>query len=213
MNFYRITGLLTLTLMLAACATPGATYYTLLPDSIERVTQPESAQATAPYAMSVQVVEVPPEVDRPQIVFTLPDTAQVVPLNTALWASPLSDQIRLAMVDELSRRLHTLDTASSVAALDLPLWKINLRVHRFESLYKQRSTLDVSWLLTPLNIANATAKLCGAQIQTPVQDTVSAMVKGHQQALSELSALIAAQLKNQPMALENSQVYLKGCTY
>ncbi|MBP6019979.1 MAG: membrane integrity-associated transporter subunit PqiC [Burkholderiaceae bacterium] len=213
MNFHRIAGLMVMALTLAGCAGQTVTYYTLLPDSIEQSAQPASAQAMAPYAISVQAVDVPPEVDRPQILFTRPDTAQVIPLNAALWASPLSDQIRLAVVDELTRSLHTLDTASSVAALDLPVWKINLRVHRFESLFQQRSVLDVSWLLTPVNIPNANVKLCGAQIQIPVQDTVSAMVKGHQLALRELSGLIAGQLQNQPLESQSTHVYLKGCTY
>ncbi len=215
MNFHRIAGLMlmALTLTLAACAGPSVRYYTLLPDSTEQGAQPTSATLMAPYAISVQAVELPPEVDRPQIVFTQPDTAQVIPLNTALWASPLADQIRLAVVDELSRSLRTLDTSASVAALDLPVWKINLRVHRFESLYQQRSAVDVSWLLTPVNIPNAKVKLCGAQIQIPVQNTVSAMVKGHQLALRELSALIAAQLQNQPFTSQNNQILVKGCTY
>lgn len=213
MNFYRIAGLTTLALALTACAGPAVRYYSLLPDSVARSAKPVSAPDMAPYAISVQAVEVPPEVDRPQIVFTQPDTAQVIPLNAALWASPLSDQIRLAVVDELSRKLHTLDTASGVAALELPVWKIHLRVHRFESLYQQRSAMDVSWLLTPVNIPNASVKLCGAQIQIPVQDTVGDMVKGHQSALRELSALITAQLQNQPLNPKNNTVYLKGCTY
>ncbi|NYT66027.1 membrane integrity-associated transporter subunit PqiC [Alcaligenaceae bacterium] len=213
MNFYRVVGLITLSLTLAACAAPAAKYYTLQSDSVVPSVQSASVTVMAPYAINVQAVEVPPEVDRPQIVFTQPDTAQVIPLNTALWASPLADQIRLAVVGELSRSLHTLDTASSVAALDLPVWKIQLRVHRFESLYQQRSALDVSWLLTPLNIADAKVKLCGAQILTPVQSTISDMVKGHQLALHEVSALIAAQLQDQPLISKNNQVHVKGCTY
>lgn len=213
MNFYRVAGLITLSFILAACTAPAAKYYTLQPDSVIPSAQSASVPVMAPYAINVQAVEVPPEVDRPQIVFTQPDSAQVIPLNTALWASPLADQIRLAVVGELSRSLHTLDTASSVAALDLPVWKIQLRVHRFESLYQQRSALDVSWLLTPLNIADAKIKLCGAQVLTPVQNTVSDMVKGHQQALHEVSVLIAAQLQDQPLVSKNNQVYVKGCAY
>src|SRR5690606_34628336 len=103
------------------------------------------------------------QVDRPQIVFTQPGAAQVIPLSSALWASPLPEQIQTALAAALSTRLGALDVPASVASYKLPLWKVTLQVHRFESVYQQRAVLDVSWQLTPTNIPSASMSLCGAQ--------------------------------------------------
>lgn len=209
----RNLGGMLLLMLLAGCASQPAHYYSLLSTSVplQQPVSPEPAGAPG-YAISVQPVQVPLQVDRPQIVFTQPDSAQVIPLSSALWASPLPEQIQTALAVALSARLGALDVPASAAAYKLPLWKVNLQVHRFESVYEQRAVLDVSWQLNPVNIPAASVSLCGAQIQIPVDNTVTAMVQGHQQAIDALAGLITHQLKDQPLPPDTNLVRLKGCT-
>lgn len=198
--------------LIAGCATPQPThYYTLLPSFVASAAPTPAKNRVAPYAISVQTVQLPEQVDKPQIVITDPASTQVMPLNSSLWASPLSDEIRGALSDDLSRRLGVLDVSATGAPESLPIWKIALRVQRFESLYNQRAVLDATWLLTPVNQNGKATRLCRAQVQVPVGEGMSAMVAGHQQALQLLAGLMAEQLETGRPVATSPEIQLKGC--
>ncbi len=204
-------------LLLSACATPDIRYYSLLPASPNTAThEGVKSVATPGYAISVQNVLLPSEVDRPQLIFSQAASTELIPLGSALWASPLADQVRTAITGYLTHDLNVLELASETDSAKLPVWLIDVRVHRFQSLYMQRAVLDVSWQLNPVNLPKESASLCGAQIQVPVENGVNDMVQGHQLALRELSGLIAAQLSNNKNPKESqkvAQVHLRSCTY
>lgn len=210
MNFGRICCSVLLAGALGACASTPPSYYTLLPAS-----QAEASGAprlAAPkYAISVQAVQLPEQVDRLQIVLADPAGSQVTPLNSALWAAPLSDEIRNALSNDLSHKLGVLDIANGAVPASVPLWRIAMRVQRFESIYDQRITLDASWRFTPVNQPGKKARLCSAVAQVPVQTGMSALVAGHQQALQGIATLIAAQLAGQPVTVAGVQD--KGCSF
>lgn len=212
MNLGRIFYCALLAGGLSACATQSVQYYTLLPVSMSDTPAGSHHGASSKFAISVQPVTLPEQVDRPQIVISDPDTTQVTPLNSALWASPLSDEIRNALSNELSRRLGVLDIAASGAPDALPLWKISLRVQRFESIYNQRAVLDVTWRLTPVNQRGRKTMICRAEAQVPVEAGMSAMVVGHQEALQRMAAVIAAQLLQPGTQPRVAGVDQKGCT-
>lgn len=203
--------------LLSACTTPDIRYYSLLPASPNTAAHRSATPVPTPgYAISVQNVLLPSEVDRPQLMFSQTESTELIPLGSALWASPLADQVRTAITGYLTHDLNVLELASETGSAKLPVWLIDVRVHRFQSLYMQRAVLDVSWQLNPVNLPKASASLCGAQIQVPVENGVNAMVQGHQLALRELSSLISAQLNSNKISTESqkvAQVQLKGCTY
>lgn len=216
MRIFHHVGIGLSALLLSACTTPELRYYSLLPathTSLPR-SQPGSLQAPE-YAISVQEVVLPLEVDRPQLLFSQEETTELIPLNTALWASPLADQVRTALTGYLVHELNVLELTSGIGPSQLPAWLIDVRVHRFQSLYKQRAVLDVSWQLNPVNMPSAVASLCGAHIQVPVQQGINAMVQGHQLALHELARLISEQLSGRTLSASDQKVVLvnfKGCT-
>lgn len=212
MNPGRIFYVAALVAGLAACASPTRQYYTLLPASTVTELVGNDGKTAPKFAISVQPVVLPEQVDRPQIVINDADAAQVTPLNSALWASPLSDEIRNALSNELSRQLGVLDIPSGGTPESLPVWRVNLRVQRFDSIYNQRAVLDATWRLTPIHQSGKKTMICRAEIQVPVEAGMSALVAGHQEALKKLATLIAAQLIT---PLENNQmtgVETKGCT-
>ncbi len=199
--------------VLAACAVPSPKYYTLLPVAASEPAQNADSGAGRRYVISVQPVVLPEQVDRPQIVVTDPGSTQVTPLNRALWASPLSDEIRNALSNDLSRKLGVLDISSGAVPDSLAVWKVSLQVQRFESLYGRHVVLDATWSLTPVNQAGKKTKICRAQAQVPVQAGVSAMIAGHQEALHRLASLIAAQLGGAAAPPAVAGLQEKGCTY
>ncbi|RTZ47734.1 membrane integrity-associated transporter subunit PqiC [Candidimonas sp. SYP-B2681] len=210
MQLGRFFCIVTLGGILAACATAPVQYYTLATPS---ASQPVAlhTKAAPQYAISVQPVGLPEQVDRPQIVISDPAAAQVIPLNGSLWASPLSDEIRNALSNELTRSLGVLDIASG-SPDTLPVWRVDMQVQRFESLYNQHAVLEATWRLTPVNQANQKTKICRGQTEVAVEPGMSAMVVGHQLALRRLATIIADQLSGRPVT-KDVNVEMKGCTF
>jgi uncharacterized lipoprotein YmbA len=201
----------------AGCAAPPAPqYYTLLP-STGPAGSPTAAftahSSKATYAISVQPVQLPEQVDRPQIVISSQHNGgtQVMPLNDSLWASPLSDQVRRALADDLSRQLKAIDISMQSAPASLSLWKIYLAVQRFESVYNQRVVLEATWRLVPVSLTGKKGKICRAEVREPVQSGIPALITGHQRALHELAIVIAAQLSGKNLDRDSPNVLMKGC--
>jgi uncharacterized lipoprotein YmbA len=213
MNLFSVLACVVATGVLAGCSTSKPSqYYTLMPPSISH-TDAAAAKGKSPgYAISVQHVALPEQVDRPQIVITDPDSTQVTPLNSSLWASPLSDEVRNALADALSRQLGVLEISPGVAPESLPIWRITLNIQRFESLYGQRAVLDATWRLTPLNQRGKKGRLCRGEMQVAVADGMSAMVAGQRQALHAFADVIAEQIQGRNPVGMPTGFNLKGCT-
>lgn len=212
MNLGRIFYISLVVLSLSACATQSPQYYTLVPASAATDRDPTVANKTTKYAISVQPVVLPEQVDRPQIVISETDSAMVAPLNSALWASPLSDEIRSALSNALTRELGVLDIASGGAPESLPIWKVFLHVQRFDSVYNQRAIVDATWRLAPVHQSGKKTLICRAEVQVDVESGMSALVAGHQEALKRLASVIAAQISGSRSILPVVGMENKGCT-
>jgi hypothetical protein len=210
MRVFKLMPMLSALLLAAGCASPVSHYYTLLPEAA-----PSGSVRTAPippaYAISVQAVTVPAQVDRPQIVIGSPDSVALTPLNNSLWAAPLGSEIRQALAYDLTQRLGVLDVPAGVALKTQALWKISVIVHRFDSIYQQGVVIDASWRLTPVNQPKRTSLICQARVDVSAGPGIAALVQSHQKALHALAGVIAAQLSHRAIR-PDSTVHLKGCT-
>ncbi len=214
MHGLKITMVFLMAGLLAACASGKPShYYTLLASPAAGQVAAAKGGAQPEYAISVQSVQVPEQVDRPQIVVSDPGSTQVMPLNSSLWASPLPDEIRNALSDDLSRRLGVLDIAATGAPDSLPVWRISVRVQRFDSLYGERALIDATWRLSPVHQPGKKTVLCRAEAQVTVEEGMSALVAGHQAALQKLGALIASQLQGSQATSSANGLTVKGCTF
>jgi len=214
----RIVRLMCLAVFVAAaagCAAPVSQYYTLatndVPDAGAAVPAPPPA-AKRGFAISVQPVALPEQVDRPQLVISGgADNTQVQILNSSLWAAPLADEMRNALAGDLARQLGVLDLDARVAPKTLPVWKISLTVQRFGSLYGHSAILDATWRLTPLNQKEKAVAICRAEVRIPVGAGIAALVEGHRAALHQIAILIAAQLSHRDAPDLGPGIVLKGC--
>lgn len=178
---------------LTACASkPASHYYSLTPQTPAPTAD---AGEAAGFAISVQPVAIPAQVDRPQIVLTDPASTQVMLLNNSLWSGPLDEAIRNTLARDLSDKLGTIDIPVAGAPPGQAFWKVSLLVQRFESVYGQRAVLEATWRLSPVNLAQGKPLACRAVLSAQVGEGMSALVAGHQQNLLDLSAIIAAQLQ------------------
>ncbi|GAB2898942.1 PqiC family protein [Paralcaligenes sp. KSB-10] len=210
MNLFRPGFALSLLLLMGGCATPASRYYTLLPEA-RQAPAARSNSAPASYAISVQPVSVPAQVDRPQIVLGSKGSAEVTPLNNSLWAAPLSDEIRNALANDLSQRLGVIDIPARTVPKTLALWKIDFSVQRFDSIYQQGVVLDATWRLTPVNQRKRTPMICKAEVRLPASNGIPGLIQAHQAALHQLAAVIAAQIAGQTVPADTA-LRMKGCT-
>lgn len=213
MRVLNLISGLALAVLTAGCAVPASQYYTLLPGASSAGTAQTPYVAPGKFAISIQPVELPAQVDRPQIVLSQPGSAQVQVLNGSLWAAPLANEIRNSLADDLSRQLGVLELPIRATPASLPLWVVHLTVQRFDSVYNQEVILEATWRLESRNPAGKSARVCRAAVRVPVQAGMPALVAGHQEALHRIATVIAAQLSNRPVpALKEEAVDLKGCT-
>lgn len=193
---------------LAGCAAPASQYYTLVP--AQTASAPVAHGGT--FAIRVLPVSVPEQVDRPQIVLGTPGSTKVTLLNGSLWASPLSDEIRQALSNELSAKLGVLNIPAGPVPNKLALWRIGVTVQRFDSLYGRSAVLDASFRLEQQGREESSLKLCRAVLQVPVAEGVAPMVEGQRQAVQYLAAIIAAQLSEKTLDVPAGRIIINECT-
>jgi len=176
-------------LALAACSTAPTQFYTLMP--------PPSAAPplSASFQIEVQSVDLPPQVSTPQLVVRT-GGSEMVPVDTRRWIAPLGDEIRDALSADLSRQLGVRDVyglPGGGTAPGMPVWRINVKVQRFESALGAYARIDTVWTLRRAG-DQAIALTCGSSISESVQPGYPALVEGHQRAVAQLAAQIAAGL-------------------
>ncbi|MBP2232904.1 putative lipoprotein YmbA [Azospirillum agricola] len=133
-------GLVMAVLLLAGCQTPDSRLYTL------SVLPPDGpVGAAAGGALALGALELPPLVDRPQIVRRI-DSNRVETLEFDRWAEPLADGLRATLAADLAARLpgrSVLPVAGSAPAAGTAV--LSVSVLRFEATADGRVVLDAQW--------------------------------------------------------------------
>ncbi|MFJ2366682.1 membrane integrity-associated transporter subunit PqiC [Pseudomonas sp. NPDC087697] len=164
-------SLLSLAVLLAACRSDPIHYHTLTP------AQPATGSRGGA-DIQIERVTVPPQVDRPQIVIRQGNSGLAI-LETEWWGASLSDELKSALVDQLSG-------ATSQR-------KVSLRVdvQRFDSVPGQYALVDLKWRLRTVETDTSSAPLtCRTTLQTPAGPTIDDLVAAHQNNVKRLASLI-----------------------
>ena len=179
---------------LAACATDAEQYYSLQPSASGGADQTPT-QDGFDYVVSVRPVQVPTQLDRSQIVLK-GRSGDVSVLNASLWASPLPDELRLAVSSVLTQRLGVPDLPLSSVPDGLRVWSVNLDVQRFDSVYNAASVIDVTWRLQGQTgtTDKAPTSVCRATMSKTVGTGLAPLIDTHRESLQVLAGLIAQQI-------------------
>jgi uncharacterized protein len=171
---------------LTACSSAPTHFYTLLPPA-EPVT---AAAAPAAFAIDVEPVGVPAEVDQVQwLVRTGP--GQVAVLDNERWAAPLGDELRAALADELTRRLGARDVYKAANPAGVPVYRIQVEVRRFESVAAGYALIEADWNVARRDATSGSALACHSRVSQPVEPGYAALAVGHQRALAAIGTRIA----------------------
>lgn len=184
MSLYnRTVFAITCAAALAACGSAPLRFYTLV--------APAAAPATtAPgYSIEVLPVNVPLQVDQPQLVLRH-GTGQVSLSEDRQWIAPLPDELRAALSAELSRRLGAADVYRVAQPEGRPVWRIKLDVRRFESELDRSARIEALWTLQS-PVEKMAPLVCASSVEERVGVGYPALVEGHQRALGRIAEQIA----------------------
>jgi len=164
--------------LLSACRSDPIQFHTLTPAQLGSNTRATSD-------IQIELLTVPPQVDRPQIVVRQGNTGMAI-LETEWWGASLVDELRSALLDQMIN--------------NNPQRKISVRleVQRFDSIPGQYGLMDVKWRLRN---GDDVQTPCRSTLQTPSGPSIDELVAAQQNNVKRLAALIS-QAANGPQ---------KGC--
>lgn len=175
-------------LALAACGTPPATHvHSLMPTEI-------AVRSDAPAARGVAVVlepvRVPAQVDQPQWLVQLGDDSMAV-LEQERWASPLRDEFRQALLEELIVGQGAVDARTQPAA-GAGAARVAVDVRRFDSLPGREARIEGSWTIAGADARSGSR--CEWLIREPAAGSFPALAAAHRRAVARLGAAIGQAL-------------------
>lgn len=180
--------------LLTACALITPTYYTLQASNSAQAAAVPVTQAWKGFQL--RRMDMPAQLDRRSLVLTQTAGGQVNLLNDSQWASPLPDEMSLALVSGLQDRLGVPQLASTAAKT--PRWLIDVLVQRFESIYGERATLELSWTLTPIGFEGKTQRC--RWLDSEPASSVPELVQAHRQLQQRWTDALAAQMQGKPVS-------------
>lgn len=187
MNRALLTALLAM--LLAACASPAARFYTL-------TGAPPAAEAAGP-SVAIGPVTIPAAVDRPEIVTTVAPN-EVWPDEFNRWAAPLADAIGLALAQDLAASLPTPRVTLAAATTYEPEYRVAIEVQRFESVTGGYALQDAVW--TVRRSRDGAARNGRTTTREPAAGaTYEALAAAHSKALARLGQDIAQAIKALPL--------------
>lgn len=171
-------------LMSACSSTPPPRFHSLLSGAAPLAAPP----AQALLAWQLASVSVPAQVDQPQFVVRRADDTLAV-LEQERWIAPLQDELRAALLEQLSQTLGSPGASPGPQRKD---WRVAVEVSRFDS-SPGRTLLVAQWSVSAAGNA-APVLRCRTQLEQTVASGMAAVAQGHRQALQRLAAEMAPAL-------------------
>lgn len=204
---------------LSGCAgSPPVRYYTLTaPEQMPGRTG-EAAPTSAGYAVDVAPVSVPAQADQPQLMLRS-GSGELTAQYSDRWSGPLPSELRNALSMALTRRLGVPDVRRLAPSPDLPVWRVQVDVQRFDASTAGPAVIDATWRVRPLQGSGA-GLLCRTRVETPVampagSTDLEAVVVAEQKAVALLGQTVASAVQSggQQATAASSMVRLLQCTH
>lgn len=165
-------SLVTACVLLAACRSDPIQFHTLTPAPLAGSARGNGGE------IQIESLNVPPQVDRPQIVIRQGNSGLAI-LETDWWAATLVDELRSALVDQLAN--------------SAPQRKVSVRleVQRFDSIPGQYALIDARWRLRSPGEGESTLLNCRSTLQTPSGPSIDDLVQAQQLNVKRLAEAIS----------------------
>jgi len=177
-------------LALGSCSTPPAPrFYSLMPGEVApRAAQ--GAESAGALPIVLEPVRMPTQVDQPQWLVRLPDDTVAV-LEQERWASPLQDEFRAALLEQLIVGHGAIDARTQPSPGPAP-WRITVDVRRFDSAPGVEARIEGSWLIQ--GGGGRAASRCEWLLREPAPGPMAGLAVAHRRAIARLADAISAVL-------------------
>jgi uncharacterized lipoprotein YmbA len=181
-------------LALGACSTspPPTRLHTLMP--AEPTPRDMAAAARGPVFVLLEPIRLPAQVDQPQWLVRLPDES-LASLEQERWASPLGDELRQALLEQLAARFGVVEGRSAAPPRATAPLRVALELRRFDSLPGREARIEGAW-----TVAGAAALRCSFFIREPAPGGTAELAAAHRRAVAQLAGAIGASLVAMPPA-------------
>lgn len=208
---------------LSGCAgSPPVRYYTLTaPEQAGDqafARAGEQAPAAASYAVDVAPVSVPAQADLPQLMLRS-GSGELTAQYSDRWSGPLPSELRNALSLALTRQLGVPDVRRLAPSPDLPVWRVQVDVQRFDASTAGPAVIDATWRVRPLQGTGA-GLLCRTRVETPVtmpagSTGLEPVVVAEQKAVALLGRTIASAVQSQgrQATAASPRVRMLQCTH
>jgi uncharacterized lipoprotein YmbA len=176
-------------LLIVGCRSASSSYYTLVaPGDDKPVTITNELQ------LDVLPVDVPPDVDRSEIVVRQ-GTGQVTPVETRAWIAPLGREVRRAFSDDLGRELGARDIAGLTPTDGVPTYRVKLAVQRFESQLGDHALIEGVSTVREAG-GGAPALVCSHHAREAATRGYEGIAEAHQKALLAIAKQVAGEVRS-----------------
>ncbi|WER46655.1 PqiC family protein [Cupriavidus sp. WKF15] len=183
--------------VLAGCASPEPRYYTLAQGPAAAVASAATpATNTDPLWIEVAPVRVPERLNRPQLVVRDSrngNEAGLRLLDLSRWSSPLPDEMRDALSQQLQASLGAVDTYQQGLADVSPVYRITTEVVRLDADIGQRAGATINWTVRRLPDGKVVSGRTQSDLAAPGE--VEGVVAAYREILSAAANDIAAGLQ------------------
>ncbi|VXB52950.1 conserved exported hypothetical protein [Burkholderia sp. 8Y] len=177
--------------VLCACASsPSSRFYTL---GGAAPTPAAVSSSAAAFYFQLAPVDMPEQVSRNQMVVQT-SPAQVSVLEQERWASLPGDEVRRALSSDLSQQLNAIDVYGTPYPESAPVYRVTVKVQRFESWPGSRAVIDAVWSVRAAG--SQSVMTCRTIADEPVGDGYGALVDGHRKAVDALATAISAGVRS-----------------
>ena len=180
-------------LALGACSTsaPPTRLHSLMPSE---PTPREAVSTRGPLFVALEPIRIPAQVDQPQWLVRLPDDS-LASLEQERWASPLGDELRQALLEQLSARFGVVEGRPVAPGAAAPP-RVVLELRRFDSLPGREARIEAGW-----TVSGAAAPLrCGLLLRETAPGGVAELAAAHRRAVTRLAGASGASLVAVPPA-------------
>ena len=119
-------------------APPPTRLHTLMP--AEPTPREPAAAGRGPLFVSLEPIRLPAQVDQPQWLVRLPDES-LASLEQERWASPLRDELRQALLEQLAARFGVVEGRSAAPQAAAPV-RVALELRRFDSVPGREARIE-----------------------------------------------------------------------
>jgi len=182
-------------LALGACslsAPPPIRLHTLMP--AEPTPREPAVAGRVPLYVSLEPIRLPAQVDQPQWLVRLPDES-LASLEQERWASPLGDELRQALLEQLAARFGVVEGRSSAPGAVAPL-RVALELRRFDSIPGREARIESIWTVA----GPAAALRCTLLVREAAPGGTTELAAAHRRAVARLAGAIGASLVAVPPA-------------